>query len=412
MELFTKDFTYSLPEDRIALFPTELRDQSKLLVYRQGKIDHDIFKNIPNYLHLDCLLVFNNSKVIPARLRFKKESGGEIEIFLLNPIVETSVVAQESEVWNVPTKACWQCTIGNKKRWNRNTILKQKLGEDELEALLVDEENSIVQFQWGAGKTWGEVLSIFGDIPLPPYLKRASTKADHERYQTVYSEWKGAVAAPTAGLHFTPEILNDLNTQGIKSEFLTLHVGAGTFQPIKVEKATDHQMHSEQIIFTKQNIENLLRHKGKFIAVGTTSCRSLESLFWLGVQLLQTNNFESPNQPFSINQHIAYQHHASLPTRIESLKKVYDFFDHHSLKIISGESSIFIYPGYKFRMTDGLITNFHQPNSTLLLLIAAFIGNDWKTVYSSAMMSNYRFLSYGDSSLLIPQVEALSYDFE
>ena len=340
MELFTKDFTYSLPEDRIALFPTEKRDQSKLLVYRKGKIDHDIFNNVSSYLPPKSLLVFNNSKVIPARLRFKKESGGEIEIFLLNPIVESSTATQESVVWNIPSKTRWQCTIGNKKRWTNNMILKQKHKELELAAHLIDEENSIVEFQWDGGKTWNDVLTIFGDTPLPPYLKREASSADRDRYQTVYSEWKGAVAAPTAGLHFTTEILKDLKKGGIKSEFLTLHVGAGTFQPIKTEKATDHQMHSEQIIFTKQNIENLISHKGKIIPVGTTSCRSLESLYWLGVKLLMDNNSVYPSQPILIDQHLAYQYQETLPSREECLKIVYNFFFKYSIEIFSGESSI------------------------------------------------------------------------
>jgi S-adenosylmethionine:tRNA ribosyltransferase-isomerase len=402
MELFTKDFTYFLPEEKIALFPTEQRDQAKLLVYQKGKIHHDIFKSITTHLPHESLLVFNNSKVIPARLRFKKESGGEIEIFLLNPIVDKSNPAQESPVWNTSLKAQWQCTIGNKKKWNRNTILKLKEGNLELEARLLDEENSIVEFNWSGDKTWNEVLTIFGDTPLPPYIKRDTSKADRERYQTVYSEFRGAVAAPTAGLHFTPELMKELTQFGIKTEFLTLHVGAGTFQPIKTDKATDHRMHAEQIIFTKQNIEHLLGNSEKLIAVGTTSCRSLESLYWLGVKLILDADSVQPDQPFSIDQHFAYQVFDNLPTRKACLQEVHDFFCDNSLDFFSGESSIFIYPGYKFRMTDGLITNFHQPNSTLLLLIAAFIGNDWKILYSEALASNYRFLSYGDSSLLIP----------
>jgi S-adenosylmethionine:tRNA ribosyltransferase-isomerase len=392
MEMLTSDFSYHLPEERIALFPTQERDQSKLLIYRKGTIEHTIFKSITAYIPKGSLLVFNNSKVIPARLRFKRDSGSTIEIFLLN-LVETN----DSQL---PLHSCqWKCTIGNKKKWKRG-VLKIVKGNVELIARLADDENSIVEFQWSDTKTWDEVLQIFGDTPLPPYIKRATTEADRERYQTVYSSPAGAVAAPTAGLHFTPELLAAITANGSFTDFVTLHVGAGTFRPIKTKNPTDHIMHEERIIFSKANIHNMMAHGGNIIHVGTTSCRSLESLYWFGVKLFSAKGKE--HIPFVVDQHFPYQQHPYLPTRAECLKKIHDYLVFHGKDDLVGLTSIYIYPGYTFRMTDGLITNFHQPNSTLLLLIAALVGSEWKKIYSDAIQYGYRFLSYGDSSFLMP----------
>jgi S-adenosylmethionine:tRNA ribosyltransferase-isomerase len=270
----------------------------------------------------------------------------------------------------------------------------------KLNAELINSDESIVEFSWSAEKTWSEILQLFGDVPLPPYIKRSTNNSDKERYQTIYSSTPGAVAAPTAGLHFTPEILERLRSKGIAEEFLTLHVSAGTFQPIKNDVATQHHMHEERIYFTKQNIENLSSQVGKIIPVGTTSCRSLESLYWYGVQLISLGSKKLVE--FNIDQNFPYRFTSLPPSRQQALSAILDKMNELKITELSGSTSIFIHPGYTFRMTDGLITNFHQPGSTLLLLIAALIGDNWKNLYDSALKEGYRFLSYGDSSLLFP----------
>jgi S-adenosylmethionine:tRNA ribosyltransferase-isomerase len=395
MALFTRDFTYDLPEDRIALFPATQRDQSKLLVYDQGVISHRKFRDVVDLILPKTLLVFNDSKVIPARLRFKNETGATIEVFLLNP-ADKQVSAHDMLQRSSPVQ--WLCTIGNKKKWKPGVVLKQSGSGIDLLARLVDADPGIVEFQFSGALSWAEVIHHFGDTPLPPYIKRATESTDTERYQTVYSNTPGAVAAPTAGLHFTPEIIEKVSENGVFVDYLTLHVGAGTFMPIKTDVATDHHMHEESIYFSEANILTLIAHQERIMAVGTTSCRSLESLYWFGVNLL-----EAENASFEIDQYVAYRERTTLPSRKESLEKILGWMRAKNLKALSGRTSIYIYPGYQFRMIDGLITNFHQPNSTLLLLIAAFIGDDWKKVYDSALANDYRFLSYGDSSLLIPK---------
>jgi S-adenosylmethionine:tRNA ribosyltransferase-isomerase len=395
MALFTSDFTYDLPEARIALFPATQRDQSKLLVYDQGLISHRSFRDIVELIPSKTLLVFNNSKVIPARLRFKNETGATIEVFLLNP-ADRNVGAHEMLQRSSPVQ--WLCTIGNKKKWKLGVVLRQSGNGIDLQASLLDPEAGFVEFQFSGAQTWAEVIHHFGDTPLPPYIKRATETTDVERYQTVYSHTPGAVAAPTAGLHFTPEIIEKVVKNGVFADYLTLHVGAGTFMPIKADVATEHHMHEESIYFSETNICNLIEHHARIISVGTTSCRSLESLYWFGVKLM-----EDDQASFEIDQHFAYHERATLPSRKESLEKIRDVMQSKKLKALSGRTSIYIYPGYSFKMIDGLITNFHQPNSTLLLLIAAFIGDDWRKVYDSALANGYRFLSYGDSSLLIPK---------
>jgi S-adenosylmethionine:tRNA ribosyltransferase-isomerase len=396
MEIFTRDFTYDLPEDRIALFPTEQRDQSKLLVYRKGSIDHSTFQHISEFLPAGSHLVFNNSKVIPARLKFRKPGGAVIEIFLLNP-ADRSQPAHKQVNSQSPVR--WVCTIGNKKRWSNGQSLSQSKDGVTLVAQLVDEKESVVEFTWRGTRTWSETLFLFGETPLPPYIKRDAEEEDVRRYQTVYSAIPGAVAAPTAGLHFTPNVFQSIDSKGFSVDYLTLHVGAGTFLPIKSDKATDHHMHEETIVFTLKNIENLLNHIDTTVAVGTTSCRSLESLYWFGVKLI--DNQQRPTD-FKIGQFFPVQRHSALISRSEALKAILEYMSRYQIEELIGSTSIFIYPGYRFRMTDGLITNFHQPNSTLLLLIAAFVGDDWKRIYSEALKSDYRFLSYGDSSLLLP----------
>lgn len=383
------DYTYDLPEERIALYPLAERDQSKLLVYREGEISHKNFKSLPEQLPSNSILFLNNTKVIPARLLFTKDTGAVIEIFLLDPVWPTPVVAMAMAVKN---KTQWHCTIGNLKRWTANTTLKMHIGAVLLEAMLADREKGIVEFHWTSEDTFSEVVQKAGAIPLPPYLHRAAEASDKERYQTVYSKEDGAVAAPTAGLHFTPFVFEALTKKNILTDYLTLHVSAGTFQPVKVEDATQHTMHNEQVVVTRRNIENLLTNK-TVVAVGTTSMRTLESIYWYGAKLM--TNFSSP---FVITQHDAYE--LKPCSKEEALRYVLNKMEEQKTETLLGETSIYIMPGYTFRIVDALITNFHQPGSTLILLVAAFVGEDWKKIYQEALTTGYRFLSYGDSSLL------------
>jgi len=389
--ILIKDYTYELPENRIAQYPLEQRDQSKLLVYGDGEINHSRFISLPKLLPSQSTLFFNDTKVIPARLRFQKETGATIEIFLLNPVAPSPLV---QVAMGTTGSATWHCTIGNLKRWPSTTSLIKKVGDLTVEANLTDRDQGLVEFSWQpSSKTFVEVISLMGFIPLPPYLNREAEKDDSETYQTVYSHHEGAVAAPTAGLHFTKTVLDNLRAKGHATEFLTLHVSAGTFQPVKVENATEHTMHGEQVVVTKKNLEAILAAKS-IGAVGTTSLRTLESLYWYGVKLI-----ESGDQPFLISQNEPYK----LPThysRQKAIERVLSKLEKDSSDTLIGETSIYAVPGYTYRVVDFLITNFHQPGSTLILLVAAFVGPDWKKIYHQAIENNYRFLSYGDSSLL------------
>jgi S-adenosylmethionine:tRNA ribosyltransferase-isomerase len=396
-EIKLSDYTYDLPDERIAKFPLPKRDESKLQVYQHGQITHDIFKNLTDYLPKNCTLVFNNTKVIPARIHFQKSTGAIIQLFLLHPVLPTSVINLAMEV----TQECvWECMIGNRKRWKKGDILTQNISIEgqtiEVKAEVYDEEKNHVKLSWTNGLSFVNLIQSLGQIPLPPYLNREAELADYDTYQTVYSEKKGAVAAPTAGLHFTDEVLQNIEKQGVKQEFLTLHVGAGTFQPIKVENIIEHKMHNEQIVISKQNIENLLANLDNIIPVGTTSMRTLESLYWYGVQLIADKN-----SPFFVEKLYPYQHE-NLPTPTDSLNAILQKMETHNEVEITGETEIFIFPGYQFQLCKGIITNYHQPESTLILLIAAIIGEDWRKVYDEAIKNDYRFLSYGDSSLLLP----------
>ena len=389
-------YTYHLPDERIARFPVEPRDVSKLLVYKQSEIDEDRFYNLVGHLPQESFLVFNNTKVIPARLFFQKASGALIEIFLLNPVGPSAVISQVMETRDTCT---WACMIGNKKRLKGRLVGKYSINAvDDLElvAELIDSEKNYVQFTWNNPElTFAEIVRYFGQIPLPPYLKRETEEKDYDTYQTVYSKNDGAVAAPTAGLHFTEKVLFDLVTNDIEYDFITLHVGAGTFQPIKVQNVVEHQMHSEQIVFEKEFISKLLAHSAFVIPVGTTSMRSLESLYWYGIKLLQGDN------TFFIEKLYPYQ----CPEEINleaSLKAVLDYMESKNMNQLIGETEIFIFPGYQFRVCKGIITNFHQPDSTLILLVAALVGDNWQKIYDFALENDFRFLSYGDSSLLIP----------
>lgn len=390
-----QDYTYTLPEERIADVPLEHRDASKLLVYNHGKIEHRKFTSLPGYLPANTLLFFNNTKVIPARIYFHKETGATIEVFLLQPVQPSSILAETMQA----TKSCqWYCTIGNLKRWKDQLKLSKNFEGGVVTAELINREQGLVEFFWSpANLSFAEIISKVGITPLPPYIKRDANQDDVTRYQTVYSHHEGAVAAPTAGLHFTDAVLEALHVKGIKKDFLTLHVSAGTFQPVKTENAREHNMHQEQVMVNLQNIENLLQDDSTIVAVGTTSMRTLESLYWFGVKLVY-----DANATFFIDQEEAYRNYPNLPDKKEALMAVKNYMKENKLSTLIGHTSIYILPGYTFRICRGLITNFHLPGSTLMLLVAAFVGEDWKKIYQQALDNNYRFLSFGDSSLLIP----------
>ena len=391
------EYVYDLPNERIAKYPLPERDQSKLLLYQNGEISHERFYNLPQYLPEKTLLVFNNTKVIPARAHFRKETGALIELLLLHPEMPTRVINEAMLV----TRSCvWECMIGNKKKWKNLDSLKSEIfindAQISLTASFEDYEENLVRLTWDTDDTFLEVVKALGEIPLPPYLHRDSEEIDKETYQTVYAIQDGAVAAPTAGLHFTEKVLGELASKDIRQGFLTLHVGAGTFQPIKADTVTEHKMHSEQVVFARDVIDLLLENAGNIVPVGTTSLRSLESLYWYGVKL-----FRQETTQFFIEKLYPYPFEENqLPGATEALKAIARHMDENNLSEIVGETEIFIFPGYTFRLCKGLVTNFHQPGSTLILLVAALVGDDWKQIYQQAFNNEYRFLSYGDSSLL------------
>ncbi len=393
MKIDVDDYTYDLPQERIAQYPLAQRDQSKLLVYRQGAIRHESFTNLAEYLPARSSLFFNQTKVIPARLLFQKETGAVIEIFLLSPVTPSSLLL---DVMQSSNTCSWKCVIGNRKRWTTDSVLSIKKDEINLEANLQGRLENVVRFTWNSEYTFAEVLQRLGSTPLPPYLKRNAEDLDKERYQTIYSTIEGAVAAPTAGLHFTTAVFESLKRKNISTDFLTLHVSAGTFMPIKVKNALEHPMHQEQVVVSRQNVEHLLKATN-VVAVGTTSLRTMESVYWYGVKLIQ-----DPRATFKISQQDPYSQE-DLPSKTSSFSAVLKYMDDNNTTSITGETSIYIIPGYTFRVCQALITNFHQPASTLILLVAAFIGEDWKKIYDEALSRGYRFLSYGDSSLLIPR---------
>lgn len=342
-------------------------------------------------------MVFNNTKVIPARLVFQRESGAKIEIFLLKPLHPSTVI---SEVMVNNSSVIWETFIGNLKKWRENEILQGQItihGKTEIiNARMVDRMEKQVEFTWtGTNIPFVTIVEAAGEVPIPPYLNRKATIEDRTRYQTVYSKKEGAVAAPTAGLHFTEEVLLKLEEKGVKKEFLTLHVSAGTFQPIKEEQVSGHPMHSEQMVFELETIKNLANQKEKIIAVGTTSMRSLESLYWFGVMLMQEGK-----TLFDIPKLYPYSDFETLPGRRESFEAILEFMKQKDLNEITGSTEIMIMPGYDFKVCDALVTNFHQPSSTLILLVAAFTKGNWRKIYTEALDNDYRFLSYGDSSLL------------
>jgi len=392
-----KEYEYTLPEDRIAKHPLEKRDHSKLLEYKNGILHHRHFFDLPALLDSDTLLVYNNTKVIPARLIFQRQTGARIEVFLLQPVTPSRVMSQ---IMASKKPVVWETMIGNVKKWKEGEELQGTVSVANrqviLTARLLNRELKQVEFSWSDEEiAFVDLVEACGETPLPPYLNRKAQEEDKSRYQTVYSEKEGAVAAPTAGLHFTEEIFSGLRKKGIQEAALTLHVSAGTFQPIKVETVEEHPMHSEQMEIKLETIEKLLKHEGKIVAVGTTSVRTLESMYWFGVQLL-----ENRSSIFQIEKLAPYARRESLPTGKEALEAIVKEMNARSVDSLLGTTEIFLFPGYRFQLVDGLITNFHQPGSTLVLLIAALLGKDWKMVYQEALANNYRFLSYGDSSLL------------
>ena len=399
MNLSIKDYDYTLPAARIAPFPATERDLSKLLLYNGSHaITHDLFRNIAGYLPDNALLVFNNTQVIHARILFTSTTGSTIELFCLKPI---DPAAYET-AFKKTGECIWECMVGNLRRWKENSIKRsltngKKTLEITAERLSKTNNGYHIKFSWSDPTlTFGELIENAGIIPLPPYIKRQPVEADNCRYQTVYARKEGSVAAPTAGLHFTDKILRQIKDKNIQDTYLTLHVGAGTFIPVKTDRITDHIMHTEQFSVSRKTLEILINHSGPLIATGTTTVRTLESLYWLGIKLKDTGSVD-----FMVGQWEPYENDVSINKR-ESLKALSNFLVQNHLDEFTASTRIMIIPGYKYRLVDQMITNFHQPRSTLLLLVAAFIGEDWKKVYEYALANEFRFLSYGDSSLLIP----------
>ena len=402
-----KDFNYDLPDNRIAKFPLPERDSSKLLVYRHGKVSEDVFTSLPSYLPQGELMVFNNTKVIQARLHFHKETGAQIEIFCLGPIAPHDYALMFQQ-----TGHCrWSCLVGNLKKWKTGTLsLTVTLDGEEVTLTATRGEDlgtsHLIDFDWNGNATWAEILEATGELPIPPYLNRQTQESDKTTYQTVYSKIKGSVAAPTAGLHFTPKVLAELDGHGIDREEVTLHVGAGTFKPVKSEHIEGHEMHTEHICVPHSTIDKLIAHGGKCIAVGTTSVRTLESLYYIGVTL--SRNPDATEEELHVSQWAPYEYAAETEqgkaalTTLQALELIRDYMDRHDLQALHTSTQIIIAPGYEYHIVRMMVTNFHQPQSTLLLLVSAFVHGDWHTIYDYALAHGFRFLSYGDSSLLIP----------
>ena len=404
-----QDFTYELPAEKIALHPLSERDASKLLIYKNGVIQEDIYKNIDKYLPAESLLIFNNTKVIKARIRFQKSSGGVIEIFCLEPYED---INEYSSVMNKKGSVKWKCMIGGASKWKEGVIeLRVAMGNGQLaiRAQLIEKLSDayVVEFSWEpATLSFAEVLEQCGDIPLPPYIKRKTEAGDTARYQTIYARDEGSVAAPTAGLHFTEDIFKRFAEKNIQKDFVTLHVGAGTFKPVKAAQMQDHEMHAEWIDVSIAMLENLKFQLNKtIVAVGTTSLRTLESLYWLGVKA----SIEPSAKQLNINQWEVYEAplaDINMPAA-EALSALIKWMKGNKQNHLFTQSQILIAPGYTFRIANAIVTNFHQPQSTLLLLVAAAIGDNlptgqagWRNIYKYAMENNFRFLSYGDGSLL------------
>jgi len=398
------EFNYTLPDERIAKFPLPVRDQSKLLIYRHGEITEEAFTSLPDYLPTGSLMIFNNTKVIQARLHFRKETGALIEVFCLEPAQPNDYALNFQQTEH----SAWLCMVGNLKKWKEGT-LKREMTVKGKTIILTAERGECrgtvhwVDFRWNNQEvTFADILEVFGELPIPPYLNRETQESDKETYQTVYSKIKGSVAAPTAGLHFTPHVLDTLRDKGIETEELTLHVGAGTFKPVKSEEIEGHEMHTEYISVSRSTLEKLIAHGGKAIAVGTTSVRTLESLYHIGVTLL--NNPETTEEELHVRQWQPYEMPAATAgtPAIDALQALAAYLERHHMETLHTSTQIIIAPGYQYRIVQAMITNFHQPQSTLLLLVSAFVHGDWRKIYDYALEHDFRFLSYGDSSLLIP----------
>ena len=396
------EFDYPLPDERIAKFPLPVRDQSKLLVYRHGQVSEDVFTSLPGYIPAGELMVFNNTKVIQARLHFRKETGALIEVFCLEPILPADYALNFQQTEHV----AWLCMIGNLKKWKEGVLRREMMVKGRPLTLTAKRgecrgTSHWVDFRWDNREvTFADILEVFGELPIPPYLNRATQESDKVTYQTVYSKIKGSVAAPTAGLHFTSRVLDALRDKGVDLEELTLHVGAGTFKPVKSEEIEGHEMHTEYISVSRSTIEKLIAHGGKAIAVGTTSVRTLESLYHIGVTLLKQPNASEEELP--VRQWQPYEMEEDAPTSVEALSALLVYLDRHGMEALHTSTQIIIAPGYDYRIVKAMVTNFHQPKSTLLLLVSAFVQGDWRTIYDYALAHGFRFLSYGDSSLLIP----------
>lgn len=415
------DYNYDLPDERIAKFPIAQRDHSKLLVYKHGEVSDDVFHHLPIYLPQGALMIFNNTKVIQARLHFRKETGALIEVFLMEPAEPT-----DYELMFQTTGHCsWLCMIGNLKKWKEGSLKRDfeikgnkltlsatmrrgdALGSEAQEMVAKGGgTNYWVDFDWDNEKvSFAEILEAVGELPIPPYLNRKTEESDKTTYQTVYSKIKGSVAAPTAGLHFTDAVLKDLDAHGIDREEVTLHVGAGTFKPVKSLEIEGHQMHTEYIVVHRRSLEKLIKHECRVIAVGTTSVRTIESLYYMGVHLLK--HPEANEEDLHVKQWDPYElsEDGNLVdgiTPMQAIQAIIDYLDRNGLEALHSSTQIIIAPGYQYKIVKMLVTNFHQPQSTLLLLVSAFLKGDWKKVYDYALSHDFRFLSYGDSSLLIP----------
>lgn len=396
------DFDYPLPDSRIAVYPVEQRENSRLLIWENGNIGEDVFKNIHAHLPSHSLMILNNTRVVEARIIFHKSTGARIEIFCLDPGDEypdiATALAQQGTV-------TWKCMVGRASSWLHHTTLEKKLNKDQtLYARIISKENDhfIIQLSWtNEEMSFAEILHLAGSTPLPPYIKRKPEASDTERYQTVYAQSSGSVAAPTAGLHFTPEVFKNITSSSIETDYVTLHVGAGTFKPVKSETMAGHEMHAEYIDVKRSLIEKLLPGQNTpVIAVGTTSLRTIESLYWIGEKIYHNKNI--PPDELHVQQWDPYDTSINLSTK-DALQSLLLWMDEHNMESLLTRTSLLIAPSYKFRLVDILITNFHQPRSTLLLLVAAFIGENWKRVYTYALENNFRFLSYGDSCLLFRQ---------
>ncbi len=406
--LLIEDYNYPLPDERIAKYPLQERDHSKLLIYKDGVVSESVFHHVGEYLPADSLLVYNNTRVIQARLVFHKETGARIEVFCLEPIAPHDYQLNLSST----TGCTWKCMIGNLKKWKAGlleyTILDARYSNLVLRAerLSTNGNTHEVQFTWDDERvSFAEILDAMGELPIPPYLNRKTEESDKTTYQTVYSRIKGSVAAPTAGLHFTDTVLNGLRARGVETTEVTLHVGAGTFQPVKVEDANEHTMHTEIIAVPRQTIVDIQRKLGHICAVGTTSMRTLESLYWIGIAPLNLpieGGRCVVDETIHVGQFAPYERETTISAH-EALQHILDYLDATGQDVLHAETQIMIKPGYQFRIVDILITNFHQPKSTLLLLVSAFVGGDWHTIYDYALGHDFRFLSYGDSSILFRQ---------